>query len=95
MCLRDNSAPGEGLYSRGRPREPHSRNERLIELPHWTGERARRASIDSPEAVASSGPLRVPPEVRAPSMALGNQLGRVGGSGEAYWGSFWSTAGSK
>ena len=24
-------------------------------------------------------PLRVPPEVRAPSMAIGNELGRVGG----------------
>ena len=24
-------------------------------------------------------PLRVPPEVRAPSMAIGNELGRAGG----------------
>ena len=30
-------------------------------------------------------PLRVPPERRAPSMAIGNELGRVGGSGEAYF----------
>ena len=44
-------------------------------VTHWAGERARRVSIQ----FSGGRPLRVPPEVRAPSMAIGNELGRVGG----------------
>ena len=45
----------------------------MSELPHRG--HIRRASIQFP----GGRPLRVPPEVRAPSMATGNELGRVGG----------------
>ena len=47
----------------------------MIELPHRAGERARWVSIQ----FSGGRPLRVPPEVRAPSMVIGNELGQVGG----------------
>ena len=47
----------------------------MIEIPHRAGGRARRASIHSLEAVCCG----VPPEVRVPSMAKGDELGRAGG----------------
>ena len=47
----------------------------MIEIPHRACEHTRRASIHSLEAVCCC----VPPEVRVPSMAKGDELGRAGG----------------
>ena len=48
----------------------------MIEIPHRACGHTRRASIHSLEAVCCG----VPPEVRVPSMAKGDELGRVGGA---------------
>ena len=71
---RHNSARRGGSVQYRTSREPFE-NERLIELPHRAGERARRVSIQ----FSGGRPLRVPPKVRAPSMVIGNELGQVGG----------------